>query len=434
MKENKKRISTSSLLILFIYRFFLVPIFTPVLFLISPLNRKIAEGLRLRRNKHRFVRRSPIAGQKVLWFHCASGEFEYARPVIRKIKEKSPDTYILVSYFSPTYRTNIEQDEGVDASCPLPLDVAGPVSDFLDEWRPTCLAISRTDIWPELLYQCRMREIPSLIFSVSLDGKQKKASGPLALLLGWRLSLIDFVYSVGLEDAQNLKNLPFHPKAIPLGDTRYDQVLYRTRSPKEKKLRARIFACPLFVAGSTWTQDEDVVISACASYLKERRIILILVPHEPTPSHIAGIVRRLTEVEVSSTLYSDLSPEVEVSPGSVVIVNTVGILIDLYGLTELSYVGGGFGRGVHSVMEALVQGSDVIVGPRFHNNREAIDFQKLDRGKRVRSIKCERELNKEIDLWLSRKQDFIHVKDHVVEEQNFGASDRLTDEILKNFL
>ncbi|MCB0394319.1 MAG: hypothetical protein KDD25_07155, partial [Bdellovibrionales bacterium] len=98
--------------------------------------------------------------KRPIWIHTSSGEFEYAKPLIRKLKEQNPKCLILVTYFSPTYKKNIESFKEVDFAVPSPFDTPSEVRKFLDYFNPAILLISRTDLWPEMLTQTRNRGIP----------------------------------------------------------------------------------------------------------------------------------------------------------------------------------------------------------------------------------------------------------------------------------
>ncbi len=179
-----------------IYRYFVAPLMVFVLPILALFNRKIAEGLRMRRRRISY----PEFAHRPVWIHAASGEFEYAKSVIREIKERWPWLPIVVTYFSPTYAKNAQNFPGVDFALPLPLDLGGPIRSFLNRVNPRVLLISRTDFWPEALTQTRRRQIPIHVFSYT----QKNKPG---LFNSWRLSLVDQIHCVSDEDLANIQAL-----------------------------------------------------------------------------------------------------------------------------------------------------------------------------------------------------------------------------------
>src|SRR5690606_11186745 len=158
-------------LMLKIYFYFLSPILRVLFSLAGMLIPKIGEGLRQRKGKP-WLKTQP--GQRPIVIHCASGEFEYAKPVIRELKRKNPEQKIYVSYFSPSYLKAIETTADVDLAFAAPWDSQGTISEFLDFHKPVAYLISRTDIWPGMTSECHKRGIPTLLFSATLASTSKR--------------------------------------------------------------------------------------------------------------------------------------------------------------------------------------------------------------------------------------------------------------------
>jgi 3-deoxy-D-manno-octulosonic-acid transferase len=340
-----------------IYRFFIVPLITLSLPFLGFFNRKIAAGLRLRRKSYL----PPEFNTRPIWIHASSGEFEYAKSLIREIKTRWPELPVVVTYFSPTYARNVENFPGVDFSQPLPLDLPGPCISFLRKINPRVLLIARTDFWPELLSQTRARQIPIHVFSYTQrdPGRMSRIS---RFMYRWRLQLVDQVHCVSPFDLQAVQALLPEAKADQLGDTRYDQVRFRLDHPKslpEKFIPRR--DRPVLIAGSTWPEDEAVLLPALQALLQENKLRLVLVPHEPTPEHVRDLRGQLEKLELNSD--------------QVLLVDEVGWLAEIYAYGDMAFIGGSFRKTVHSVMEALGAGLMTFVGPKHLNNREAIEFQ-----------------------------------------------------------
>lgn len=407
-----------------IYRYILAPLAILLLPFAALFNRKIAAGLRMRRE----ARTLPEFAIRPFWIHAASGEFEYAKAVIRELKTRAPHIPVLVTYFSPTYAKNVQNFPGVDYAMPLPLDLPGPTSGFLKRMNPRALLLARTDFWPELLQQCRRRKIPVHVFAYT----QKDPANIGAFAKAWarlRLQLVDQIYCVSPEDEANIRSLGVDRPVSVLGDTRYDQVAHRLENPKPLPANMRpTDALPCFIAGSTWTEDEDVVIPALKPLLRESRLRLILVPHEPTPEHIAKLQARLAKEGLSYQLYSAGGSW---SGNHVLLVDQVGWLAELYAWADLAFVGGSFRRTVHSVMEALGAGLMTFVGPLHGNNREAVEFQKVFAREwpAVTSVRNAAEWTGILQERLETDFTFFR-HDLKAEFQNrLGASQRLADSL-----
>lgn len=340
--------------------FFLLGSFFGLIF-----SKKIREGFRLRRERLS----SPFLPQlkESFWIHAASGEYEYARPVLARLKEKHPYTPIVVTYFSPTYSKTIEKDPLVDHALPLPFDFPGAVRGFIKKIKPKALFIARTDLWPEVLMQCEQRKTPTVLFSYFQNEKRGFLS---RFLRSWLLKKISHIDCVSEESATRVKSLVKKP-VTHFGDTRYDRVAERKSNAKTLP-----FAIPqrqVLVLGSTWKEDEDQIFPSLER-TKDLWDLTIIAPHEPTMEHIEDLKRRCERFGLSYELFS----EVQSAPSKkVLIVDQVGWLFDLYRFSTLSFVGGSFKSTVHSVMEPLAHGSRLFLGPKIQNNAEALEFSNL---------------------------------------------------------
>lgn len=413
-------------LLLFFYRSLVVPLAMLLLPFAGVLNRKIGDGLRLRRKP----KPDKTFPERPLWIHAASGEFEYAKAVIRDLKTARPEIPILVTYFSPTYARNVESFPGVDLAVPLPLDLPGPVASFLSRYQPRALLISRTDFWPELLTQARRRGIPISVFAYTQKSPEAM-SGFTRIMAQWRLSMVDKIFCVSPEDVRNIEKLLPDVDAEPFGDTRYDQVQFRLNHPKSlpEILRPKS-NLPVLIAGSTWLEDEDVLLSALAGLLLDRRLKLILVPHEPTPEHLTQLRAKLSAHKLDFVLFS--SPR-KWSDEPILLVDQTGWLAELYQWAQIAFIGGSFRKTVHSVMEALGAGCLTLVGPKHTNNREAIEFQDVSVGptSAVLSVANREEMKSAVERLC--KADFEKLKPELnrVFAQYLGASSKLAAHLAK---
>jgi 3-deoxy-D-manno-octulosonic-acid transferase len=357
-------------LLMLVYRVVFIPIAALVVMMLLPFHEKLRRtlGLRMRpRNWPDWVGTVPT-----LWVHCASGEFEYARPVLREWRQRHPNWKIYVTYFSPSFRKVIENHPDVDASGALPLDLPGPTQSFLRKLKPRALAVARTDLWPELAYACRKARVPVVLFSTT-QAPFKPWQKLLKGIFRWRLEGADYILAVSSADKTEIDKLHLRRPVEVLGDTRYDQVLHRLQHPKEIKLIRPSTASPtILISGSTWPQDEHVLVNACTELITSGKLAWILVPHEPTPSHLLNIAARLRVAGLTSMRYSEIQ---EWNLTDVLVVDKTGILAELYTSADLAFVGGSFDRQVHSVMEPLAAGLVTFIGPRHRNNREAVEFQ-----------------------------------------------------------
>lgn len=356
----------------------LMPVFQTLMWLASFSNEKIRKGISSRKNKPWL---KSDQDTKPIIVHCSSGEFEYAKPLIRELKSQYPQIPIHVSYFSPTYQKNIQSTAEVDFSYPSPWETPGVVDEFLRYHKPRAYFISRTDAWPVMLSRCKRQQIPTALFSATISKNSKRLSNPLSRWLSrWILKQIDFIYCVTHEDQKMFARLGLESQVM--GDSRYDQVLYRIAHPKPLKNELKPGPSEnVIVCGSTWKEDEIVLVEAAKGMKEQTRPQTgikpwrwVFAPHEPNEKHLSLLIAKLKESNLSYQLYSTAREWTT----DVLVIDQVGILADLYSWGTAAFVGGSFKKTVHSVMEPLAQGCWTFVGPRHENNREAVIFQSKD--------------------------------------------------------
>lgn len=359
-----------------LYGFLLWPVLRLAFSILALFDAKVRQGLAMRAPDQggRLPWLAFPRATKPVWIHCASGELEYAKPVITLLKARYPDQKILVTYFSPSIAKGAGSFPGIDFACPLPWETPKALSRFIRWHEPRALLIARTDTWPEMLRQAKRADLKTLLFSATLPENSGRARGLGRVISRLTFSFLDQIFCVTREDEAVFRGIDPQLHVTTLGDTRYDQVQARLRAPKP--LREELFQGvsreEVFVAGSTWPEDEAVLHEVAARL--SRRLRLILVPHEPTPSHLAAMERDLAQRGLKSVRYSKAASW---PADHVLLIDQVGILAELYLKGRFAFVGGSYRKTVHSVMEPLAAGCLTFVGPKHHNNREALEFKNI---------------------------------------------------------
>ncbi len=377
--------------------------------------------------------------QNPIWFHSSSGEIEYIKPILRKIINDQPHQKIFLTYFSPSGKTMVEKavkmfDEAHGYS-PLPWDDFDSINFFLENLKPKMLVISRTDLWPELILQCHKRSIPVYLVAATFAPGSKKVTYWGRFFLELCMPYIKKVCLVSDEDQIEMNKYFSTTPSVVTGDPRYDQVWYRINELK-KDLPNYFLGWKdenVWIAGSTWPEDENIIIQALQKLTLKNR--LIIVPHETDRNHLKSIEALLQNAKIKYTFSSkmigkfDFDPEVQV-----LIFDQKGFLLDLYRYSGIAVLGGSFKDQVHSVMEALGNGCKVIVGPHHTNNREAIEFQKIlleDDSPIVTTVTTAEEmaalLKKHFDSYIT--QDKKKVLEHFLTRTN--AAEKTYNELFK---
>lgn len=304
------------------------------------------------------------------------GEFEQAKPIIEKIrKEKSVN--IIVTFFSPSGYENSLNYPYADVISYLPFDTPPLTEKFVKIIKPDVVVFMRYDIWPNIILQLQNNKIPSFIVDATMRRDSKRKLPFLKNFHRILYSGFSKILTVSEEDAKNFISFGLDKNKITaVGDTRFDRVYQKSLQAKEKKLLPDDFfkGKKVFVFGSSWESDEEVVFPALMKLLKyDKDVIVIVVPHEPTILHLEKIEHTFVN-NFSTIRFSYLN---NYKNERVIIVDSIGILLTLYFYADAACVGGSFKQGIHNVLEPAVYGIPVLFGPKYHNSQEAEILVKL---------------------------------------------------------
>ncbi|MEG1617608.1 MAG: glycosyltransferase N-terminal domain-containing protein [Bacteroidales bacterium] len=312
-----------------------------------------------------YLRENRKPEDRYLWFHAASlGEFEQGRPMIEEIRKSHPEYKILLTFFSPSGYEVRKNYEGADLICYLPFDEPSRVKRFLDLVRPEKAFFIKYEFWANYLLGLKSRGIPVYLISAIFRPDQIffKGYGQFFRNL---LPLYEHIFVQDESSYALLRNIGVKKVSVS-GDTRFDRVREIMKGAKELPLVEKFVKdTPLtLVAGSSWPKDEDILID----YFNNRPDMkLIIAPHEIHESHIRDIIRKLNMPYVR---YTELTDEVP-ADARCLIIDCIGMLSSVYRYGKLAYIGGGFGVGIHNVLEAAVYDIPVVFGPNYQKFREA---------------------------------------------------------------
>ena len=351
-----------------------------IIALISPFHKK-ARIMRLGQWKTNSILREKIdRNAKYIWFHASSlGEFEQGRPMMEKIKAEHPEYKILLTFFSPSGYEVRKNYNGADVICYLPFDTPYRVKKFLNLANPSIAVFIKYEFWGNYLQELKHRNIPVYIISSIFRRDQ--------LFFQWfgypyRKMLYCFTHLFVLDDrsAALLKEFGITNVTVT-GDTRFDRVL-DVRNQARELSPVEHFVCEggkekrlTLVAGSSWPQDEEILIP----YFNEHpEMKLIIAPHEIHREHLMYIESLLRRPSVR---LSDVFHDQSLAEGKdCLIVDSFGLLSSIYRYGTIAYIGGGFGAGIHNTLEAAVYGIPVLFGPKYHKFKEAKDLIKVGGG------------------------------------------------------
>ena len=303
-----------------------------------------------------------------IWFHAASlGEFEQGRPVIEAIKTEFPHYKILLSFFSPSGYEVRKDYPLADEVLYLPSDTASNAKKWLQRHHFVAAFFIKYDFWFNYMRALKKADIP--LFYVSLIFKPKSFFfKPYGNWFRKQLQNVTHFFVQDKTTAALLQEYGFDNYTI-CGDTRFDRVAAIALQAKpfpeiEKFINRR----KCIIAGSTWPPDEKL-LSAFYPKMPED-YCFIIAPHDISASHIAQIQVQFPK----AVLYSQLT---EGSHSNVIIINTIGILSQLYQYARFVYIGGGFGVNIHNIQEPVTFGCPVVFGPKYTDFMEAVDLRSL---------------------------------------------------------
>lgn len=308
-------------------------------------------------------------GSRRIWFHVSSvGELEQVRPVLEVLAAKGEYSLVL-SYYSPSVPRLVKDWSFVRFADYLPLDFPGEMEELVSIVRPELLVLNRYDLWPHHLAAAKRLGVPVVLVNASTP--PLGISGYLSLALRRSLFLaIDAWTFVDTAAASAWEPYMIdRARGFVAGNPRVDRALARVeravlegRAKEKLALWKRSSFC--LVAGSTWEKDEELILRAWG-----KRGSLVIVPHEPTSEHVGQLEKLVIRNGLTSVRWSGLTAE---NRAEVLIVDQRGFLAEIYALGDVAYVGGGFGRQIHSIIEPIAHGLPVAFGPKFDRSPEAL--------------------------------------------------------------
>ena len=346
---------------------------------------------------------------KYIWVHAASlGEFEQGRPIMERIKATHPEYKILLTFFSPSGYEVRKNYEGADIICYLPLDTIRNSRRFLRAVRPVCALFIKYEFWYNYLHILKHRQVP--VYSVSSIFR------PEQIFFRWyghqysRVLKCFTHFFVQNEVSKQLLEEKLKITAVTVtGDTRFDRVISISEQATALPLIERFCSgSRVFVAGSSWQPDEEVFIPYFSAEYREQRKgktekakqkaegrkredrwKLVIAPHVIGEDHLQQIERMLRQAHLTPLRYSTLTSSREeqerVQDADALIIDCFGLLSSVYRYADVAYVGGGFGVGIHNLLEAAVWGTPVFFGPNNARFQEAQELKACGGGIEITS-------------------------------------------------
>jgi len=371
-----------------VYNGLMLPLAFGAAQVVAPFHGKLRETLSGRHGvRDRWRAAAATLPGRPVWFHVASvGEFEQAKPVIAALSHTHPQLPVVVSVTSPSgfhYAARKRDENGggniafVDY---LPFDFPGNARFCLATLDPKLLVFVKFDLWPNLIWEASRRGIPEVLIDATLSPSSHRRSAAGRRFYGAVYSALDRIMTISDGDAARFREaVPRHSGISVTGDTRFDRVMDRKRLAERLDVAIDTKGRVVIIAGSTWPKDEAPLLGALADVAGPgRRLLYLLAPHEPAPERVDELLAWAQTQGFAASRLTERRPAAGDSDVEVVVVDTVGVLAELYKFADLAYIGGSFSTGVHSVIEPAIMGIPVLFGPIHDNSFEALELIRHD--------------------------------------------------------
>jgi 3-deoxy-D-manno-octulosonic-acid transferase len=385
----------------------------------SLFNEKAKLFVNGRKNIFEYIAQKVNSKDQPVWFHFASlGEFEQGRPVLEKLKAENPSQKIVVTFFSPS-GYEIRKNYALADVFYLPLDTASNAKRFIELIKPKSVIFTKYEFWFHYFRELDKRQIPLYLISGIFRPDQPffKWYG------GFYRNILKNVTHFFVQNEESvflLKSIGINDVSLA-GDTRFDRVYENAQQPKKLELIESFCGkSNVFIAGSTWIEDEKLLVSLTEKYTDWK---FIIAPHEIGVSHI-------TEIEglfPSAVKYSAFQSSAFSLQPSTLIIDNIGMLSSLYQYAQVAFIGGGFGIGIHNTLEAAAFGLPVIFGPKYDKFQEAKDLISIGAAKSISSVD---ELIAAFEDFISNENSSANAKNYVKEKK--GATAMIIKTLNKN--
>jgi 3-deoxy-D-manno-octulosonic-acid transferase len=356
-----------------------------------------------------------------IWIHCSSlGEFEQGRPIIEAIKKEHPEFKIVLTFFSPSgfeIRKNYSEADCVEY---LPADFPGNAKKFIELVRPEFVIFVKYEFWNNYITELYNKGIPLYLVS----GIFRQGQHFFKWYGSFFRSILRMFEKIFVQDEQSLEllNRIGLKNTVRAGDTRFDRVLRITGTARDiSQIETFRGGEKLFLAGSSWKRDEEIITQYINSHPDKMK--WVFAPHEIDKGNIERLEKLL---DVKVVRFSMFNPEA--ADARVLIIDNIGMLSSAYQYAYIAAIGGGFGKGIHNILEPACWKIPVIFGPNYKKFREAVDLINKNGAMSFNSYETFSEL---VGKLISEEGYYIKAAETAGQyiTENTGATARILKEI-----
>lgn len=376
--------------------------------LVSPFNDKLRRSLvgRFKAPKQikKYFKENTLS-QNIYWFHASSlGEFFQVKTLMESLKEEQEDVTCIVSFSSPSGFDNAKSD-AMDLKFYIPFDFPWTILGVLNRLRPKKIMFASYDLWPNLVWIARIKDVHINLFSVRIAKGSTKTMPFFRSLFRHVYSSLHSIYTISEQDMKGLCRLLGNtsgPILRVMGNPRYDLVMRDAIDFRNNDVEDMLERDLRIVVGSAHDEEADHLVPALVNLMNVNPDLKVLYAlHEPSESAINDIKKRFHDHGKVGRVFRKKS-DLALPTDRLVFVGVVGVLSRLYWQCRIAYVGGGHSTGVHNVMEPAVARLPVLFGPRYHNSHEAEELIKGNGG-----------------FCVSNKDEFLNVANKLISDETY---------------
>lgn len=415
---------------LIIYNVIIYPLLFVVGCILCLFNSKLRRGVlgRFRSvSKLKYYFKQIDQNKDIYWFHAASlGEFYQVKPVLEGLKEVEPNCITLISFSSPSGYDNAKSD-AIDLRIYMPFDFPWSVKKSLKITKPKKVIFASYDIWPNMVWISENRQVHTNIFAARVkDGSLKLKPG----FLGFYESVyrsISTIYTVADKDFNRMSFIVGErekPVIRSLGNPRYDMVMKTADEFTRHHQQSVLSRCKRIVIGSSHSEDDTYLIPVLADLMTEYPELKVLyAPHEPLEPELERIQNSFSSLGYDSTIFKK-KKSLNLPDNRLLILGVVGVLSKLYWQGQIAYIGGGFSKGIHNVMEPAIARLPIIFGPKYYHAHEAEELLENGGGFCIQNAE---EIQTVLKRLITDKKYFLNASSSAtnVIHQNLGSSTRI---------
>ena len=396
-------------------------IFSALAHLIAPFNSRALLWVQGRKKWAEKIKEKLKPGDRVIWMHCASlGEFEQGRPVIEAIKKEMPAFKIVLTFFSPSGYEIRKNYSNADCISYLPSDTPGNAAKFIDVVKPEFVIFVKYEFWNNYISTLYRNNIPLYLISGIFRPGQHFFKWYGSFFRGM-LRKFEKIFVQDQRSFDLLSGIGIEKVSLA-GDTRFDRVIQIAGTARDiPQLEQFRGSEKLFLAGSSWRQDEEII----AEYINTfpGRMKWVFAPHEIDKFNIERLEKLFKVKCIRFSEYTEASADARV-----LIIDNIGMLSSAYRYAYLAEIGGGFGKGIHNILEPACWGIPVMVGPKYKKFREAVDLINENGAMTFDSFGKFSDI---LDEWLTDELFYLKSAKTAVDyiNKNTGATSKILHEI-----